>query len=53
MAVHALGLSYHAARPVAALDRFAISHDLHLRLAGVLKTKVQNAPRIIYPFGRI
>ena len=38
--VHAPGLSYHAARPVAALDRFAISHDLHLRSAGVLKTKM-------------
>jgi len=38
--VHAPGLSYHAARPVAALDRFAISHNLHLNAAGVLKTKI-------------
>lgn len=36
--VHAPGLSYHAARPVAALDRFAISPDVHLKTAGVVQT---------------
>ncbi len=35
--VHAPGLSFHAARPVAALDRFAINQDVHLKTAGVMK----------------
>jgi len=34
--VHAPGLSFHAARPVAALDRFAMSKDVHLSAAGVI-----------------
>ena len=34
--IHAPGLSFHAARPVAALDRFAISKDVHLKTAGVI-----------------
>lgn len=38
--IHAPGLSFHAARPVAALDRFAISKDVHLKTAGV----AQDAP---------
>ncbi len=33
--VHAPGLSFHAARPVAALDRVALSDELELRHAGV------------------
>ncbi|MCP5037566.1 MAG: metal-dependent hydrolase [Rhodobacteraceae bacterium] len=33
--LHAPGRSYHAARPVAALDRVALSHGLELRDAGV------------------
>ncbi len=36
--VHAPGLTFHAARPVAALDRFAISPPVHLRNAGVIRT---------------
>ncbi len=36
--VHAPGLSFHAARPVAALDRFAISPAVHLKSAGVVQT---------------
>lgn len=36
--VHMPGLSFHAARPVAALDRIATCKDLTLRAAGVLKT---------------
>lgn len=36
--VHSPGLSFHAARPVAALDRFVISKDVHLKTAGVLQT---------------
>ncbi|MBJ3763723.1 endonuclease/exonuclease/phosphatase family protein [Maribius pontilimi] len=32
---HAPGLSFHARRPVAALDRFALSRDLRLKNAGV------------------
>lgn len=32
------GKSYHAARPVASLDRFALSRDLHVREAGVIDT---------------
>ncbi len=34
-ALHSPGRSFHAARPIAALDRIAISHDLALRDAGV------------------
>lgn len=34
--IHAPGLSFHAARPVAALDRFAISKQVHLKTAGVI-----------------
>lgn len=34
--VHAPGLSFHAARPVAALDRFAISKDVRMKTAGVI-----------------
>ncbi|WP_456390490.1 endonuclease/exonuclease/phosphatase family protein [Profundibacter sp.] len=37
--VHAPGLSFHAARPVAALDRFVLSPDVHLKSAGVNKSK--------------
>lgn len=40
--VHAPGLSFHAARPVAALDRFAISKEVHLKAAGVIGTKQAN-----------
>jgi endonuclease/exonuclease/phosphatase family metal-dependent hydrolase len=36
--VHAPGLSYHASRPMARLDRFAISHSLQLKSAGVLQS---------------
>jgi len=36
--VHAPGLSYHAARPIAPLDRIAISPDVHLETAGVIQT---------------
>jgi endonuclease/exonuclease/phosphatase family metal-dependent hydrolase len=36
--VHAPGLSFHASRPIAALDRIALSHGLHLRDAGVSRT---------------
>lgn len=36
--IHNPGLSFHAARPVAALDRFAISHDMILKTAGVTQT---------------
>ncbi|KPU84613.1 metal-dependent hydrolase [Marinosulfonomonas sp. PRT-SC04] len=36
--VHSPGLSFHAARPVAALDRFVISQDVHLKTAGVVQT---------------
>jgi len=36
--IHAPGLSYHAARPVAALDRFAIDNGVHLKTAGVVQT---------------
>lgn len=36
--IHSPGLSFHAARPVAALDRFAISHDVMLKTAGVTQT---------------
>ena len=36
--IHAPGLSFHAARPVAALDRFAIDHGVHLKTAGVVRS---------------
>ncbi|MBD3677659.1 MAG: endonuclease/exonuclease/phosphatase family protein [Rhodobacteraceae bacterium] len=39
-AIHAPGRSFHAARPVAALDRFALGSDLELRDAGVIETKL-------------
>ncbi|MBE0414569.1 endonuclease/exonuclease/phosphatase family protein [Yoonia sp.] len=37
-AVHAPGHSFHAARPVAALDRIAVSGGIDLRDAGVVQT---------------
>jgi endonuclease/exonuclease/phosphatase family metal-dependent hydrolase len=37
-AIHAPGLSFHAARPVAALDRIALNPSLELRDAGVVQT---------------
>ena len=37
-AVHAPGRSFHAARPVAALDRIAVSRDVGLTGAGVAET---------------
>lgn len=37
--VHAPGRSYHAARPVAALDRIAIDRNTELRDAGVVETR--------------
>ena len=40
--IHAPGLSYHAARPVAALDRFAISEGVHLKTAGVCETELSS-----------
>ena len=39
-AIHAPGLSFHAARPVAALDRFALNGSVELRDAGVVQTPV-------------
>ena len=36
--VHAPGRSFHAARPVAALDRIAVSRDVALTGAGVAET---------------
>ena len=39
-AVHSPGHSFHAARPVAALDRFALSRDLRPRAMGVVKQGV-------------
>lgn len=39
-AVHAPGRSFHAARPVAALDRVALSDGLELRDAGVVETRL-------------
>lgn len=36
--IHAPGLSFHAARPVAALDRFALNTSIELRDAGVVQT---------------
>lgn len=38
--IHAPGLSYHAARPVAGLDRFAVSRDLQLKSAGVMQNQI-------------
>ncbi len=38
--IHAPGLSYHAARPVAALDRVALSQALELKDAGVEEGKL-------------
>jgi endonuclease/exonuclease/phosphatase family metal-dependent hydrolase len=37
--VHAPGLSFHAARPVASLDRIAVNARVKLRKAGVLRTE--------------
>jgi endonuclease/exonuclease/phosphatase family metal-dependent hydrolase len=34
-ALHSPGRSFHAARPIAAFDRVALSHDLTLKDAGV------------------
>ena len=36
-ALHSPGRSFHAARPIAALDRVALSHDLALKGAGVVE----------------
>ncbi len=36
--VHAPGLSFHASRPIAALDRIALSRGLHLHDAGVTRS---------------
>ncbi len=38
--IHAPGRSFHAARPVAALDRIAINDGLELRDAGVTQTRL-------------
>ena len=38
-ALHAPGHSFHAARPIAALDRVALSPGLSLRDAGVVESK--------------
>jgi len=38
--IHAPGLSFHAARPVAALDRIALNDAVELRDAGVVQTEV-------------
>lgn len=38
--IHAPGRTYHAARPVAALDRIAIGPGLELRAAGVVENRV-------------
>ncbi|MBV1903209.1 MAG: endonuclease/exonuclease/phosphatase family protein [Marinosulfonomonas sp.] len=38
-AVHSPGRSFHAARPMAALDRIALSRQLALRDGGVIQTK--------------
>ena len=38
-AVHSPGRSFHAARPMAALDRIALSRELALRDGGVIETK--------------
>ncbi len=37
--VHAPGRSFHAARPIAALDRIALSPGLRLKTGGVLQTR--------------
>lgn len=37
--IHAPGLSFHAARPVAALDRIAMNRAVELRDSGVLRTE--------------
>lgn len=37
-AVHSPGRSFHAARPIASLDRIAVSHGLGVRDAGVVET---------------
>lgn len=38
--VHSPGLSFHAARPVAALDRFVISQNVYLKTAGVTQSQL-------------
>ena len=38
--IHAPGLSYHASRPVAALDRIGLSPGIQFRDGGVLETKL-------------
>lgn len=38
--LHAPGRSFHAARPMAALDRIALSPELELRDAGVVETRL-------------
>ena len=40
MEVHAPGHSFHAARPIAALDRIALSRELTLEDAGVVETSL-------------
>jgi len=37
--VHSPGRSFHAARPMAALDRIALGRQLALRDGGVIQTK--------------
>ncbi len=41
--VHAPGRSFHASRPVAALDRVALNAALHLRDAGVIDSHLARA----------
>lgn len=41
--VHAPGRSFHASRPVAALDRIALGRDVHLKDAGVIETPLSRA----------
>lgn len=38
--LHSPGLSFHAARPMAALDRIALSNDMQLNDAGVVQTAI-------------
>lgn len=38
--IHSPGRSFHASRPIAALDRIAVSHGLEVRDAGVIETEV-------------
>ena len=38
--IHAPGTTYHAARPVAALDRIAVTPDIKVRDAGVSQTRL-------------